>query len=279
MASPVEITRAEIDALVGTKTNDVSLYRRAFTHKSALKTYEFDSSNETLEFMGDSVLGFVITKFLFDKFEKNQEGFLTRARTKLVRGKTLSDIADKLGLYKWVFMDEKGMRNGWNRNPKILEDIFEAFIGAIYLDLGMVQAKKFILGIFTDPNIVDMNAILKKDDNYKDALMRWCQARKEELPEYVVDSSANSRFKVLVYVKNERCGFGIATTKKEAEQRAALFALKKLHSLYPKHAPSNGETHPAKRKQSRSEDRGVVQSEEKLSDGKCSRDSSRSESV
>jgi len=234
---PRLITKQEIDILVGTKIKDISLYRRAFTHKSALKQYNLDSSNETMEFMGDSVLGFVITKFLFDKYEKNQEGFLTRARTKLVRGKTLSDIAQKLKLDTWVWMDEKGMRNGWNRNPKILEDILESLIGAIYLDLGMVHAKGFILRLFNDPLLVNMDYIIKKDDNYKDILMRWCQARKYELPEYVVDASDKTRFRVLVYVNKERQGFGVATTKKEAEQIAACFAIKKLIPRKTKNAP------------------------------------------
>jgi ribonuclease-3 len=96
---------------------------------------------ETLEFIGDSVLGFVITKFLFDQYENKQEGFLTKARTKLVRGETLANIASKLELYKWVQMDEKGMRNGWNKNPKILEDVFESLVGAIYMDLGLLTRK------------------------------------------------------------------------------------------------------------------------------------------
>jgi len=237
----MEIQKHEIDSLVGTKVNDIKLYRRAFIHKSALKEYNYETSNETLEFMGDSVLGFVITKFLFDKYEKNQEGFLTRARTKLVRGRTLCIIAEKLELYKWIFMDEKGLRNGWNKNPKILEDAFEALIGAIYLDMGMVHAKQFILKIFNDPEIVDMNSILRKDDNYKDILMRYCQARKYDLPEYVVDASDKVRFRVLVYVQNERHGFGVATTKKEAEQKAANFALKKLKGIPINNAPPGSE--------------------------------------
>jgi ribonuclease III len=230
MELPIKITKQEVDTLVGTKTKDITLYQRAFTHKSALKQYEnCDSSNETLEFMGDSVLGFVITKFLFDKFEKNQEGFLTRARTKLVRGKTLSDIALKMGLYRWTIMDDKGMRNEWNKNPNILEDVFESLIGAIYLDLGMVHAKHFILRVFNDPQLVNLNYIIRKDDNYKDMLMRYCQSNKFDLPEYVVDASDNTRFRVIVYVNGERQGFGVATTKKEAEQKAANFAIKKLN--------------------------------------------------
>ena len=84
-----------------------------------MKEYEnLTESFETLEFMGDSVLGFIITKFLFDRHEEKQEGFLTKARTKLVRSETLADIALKLGLNDIVLMDEKGMRNGWNNNPR-----------------------------------------------------------------------------------------------------------------------------------------------------------------
>ena len=119
------VTKPQIEQLVGTKIKNLDLYQKAFTHKSALKEYEqLNESFETLEFIGDSVLGFVITKFLFDQYESKQEGFLTKARTKLVRGETLANIAKILGLEKMVVMDEKGMRNGWNNNPKILEDVF-----------------------------------------------------------------------------------------------------------------------------------------------------------
>src|SRR6056300_1170549 len=89
----VFVDKTRIEQLVGTKIKNLDLYQKAFTHKSALKEYEqFKESFETLEFIGDSVLGFVITKFLFDRYESRQEGFLTKARTKLVRGETLAKI-------------------------------------------------------------------------------------------------------------------------------------------------------------------------------------------
>ncbi len=154
---------------------DITLYQRAFTHKSALKRYTLDKTYETLEFMGatsmgrtpsvrahwiflidiagDSVLGFVITKMLFDRHESRQEGFLTKARTKLVRGSTLADISRRLGLEQMIYVDEKAARNNWNANPKLCEDVFEALIGAIYLDLGLVHAKRFILNIFENIDI------------------------------------------------------------------------------------------------------------------------------
>ena len=219
-----ELDRKEIDVLVGTKVKDLTLYLRAFTHKSALKKYTLTESFETLEFMGDSVLGFVITKMLFDQYEEHQEGFLTKARTKLVRGNTLAVIAKKLGLDKWVLMDDKGMRNGWNSNDKILEDVFEALVGAIYMDLGLIHAKKFILDIYKNPDMVDMNQLMV-DDNYKDRLMRYCQQNKMELPLYNINTHNNSVFHVSVVLNGQVVASGHAKNKKQAEQNAAQQAL------------------------------------------------------
>ena len=215
------IDRVSIENLVGTKISKIDLYQKAFTHKSALKENEkLDGSFETLEFIGDSVLGFVITKYLFDRYENKQEGFLTKARTKLVRGETLANIATKLGLYNWVQMDEKGMRNEWNKNPKILEDVFESLVGAIYMDLGLLHAKQFILNIYTNPEYVNMNSIMI-DDNFKDHLMRYCQTNNLSLPEYRVVLHENGIFYIDVYVNNIFFGRGNAKNKKQAEQQAA----------------------------------------------------------
>ena len=187
-----------------------------------MKEYEnLTESFETLEFMGDSVLGFIITKFLFDRHEEKQEGFLTKARTKLVRSETLADIALKLGLNDIVLMDEKGMRNGWNNNPKILEDVFEALIGAIYLDLGLLHAKQFILRIYQDPKYVDLNSIMI-DDNFKDKLMRACQVNGWPLPEYRVVAHEDGVFFIDAYVNNQYAARGYAKSKKQAEQNAAM---------------------------------------------------------
>ncbi len=217
----MNVSQQVIEQLVGTKIKDLSLYQKAFTHKSALKEHEnLTQSFETLEFMGDSVLGFVITKWLFDKFEEKQEGFLTKARTKLVRSETLASIALKLGLNNLVLMDEKGMRNEWNNNPKILEDVFEALVGAIYMDCGLLHAKQFILGIYENPEFIDLNCIMV-DDNFKDHLMRYCQTNNYELPEYRVLSQENGVFVIGAIVQNRQLGQGYAKSKKQAEQNAA----------------------------------------------------------
>jgi ribonuclease-3 len=225
------IDKVRAEQLVGTKIKNLDLYQKAFTHKSALKEYEqFTESFETLEFIGDSVLGFVITKFLFDRFEKRQEGFLTKARTKLVRGETLARIANALGLNELVIMDEKGMRNGWNNNPKILEDVFEALIGAIYMDIGLIHAKEFILRIYQDPKLVDMNSIMI-DDNFKDQLMRMCQINNWQLPEYRVAAHHEGLFYIDIYINNVFCSRGVAKNKKQAEQNAAQMYFQVMEEL------------------------------------------------
>lgn len=235
METPPELSRDVVKALVGTKIKNLDLYRRAFTHKSALKRFSgLTGSYETLEFMGDSVLGFVITKHLFDLHEKEQEGFMTKARTKMVRGKTLCEISKVLGLDNLILMDEKGERNGWNTNEHIMEDVFEALVGAVYLDLGMVHAKKFVLDAFSK---VQTSLV---DDNYKDQLMRWCQALKYPLPEYKVMGNTNGQFFITVVVDGLECGSGFAQTKKQAEQNAAEIVLKTDPRFKNKKIPSNG---------------------------------------
>ena len=215
------IDRVAIEKLVGTKVKDLSLYQRAFTHKSALKKYRnLDKCYETLEFIGDSVLGFIITKYLFDRYEDKQEGFLTKARTKLVRGTTLSEISKHLELHTWILMDDKGMRNNWNTNSNILEDVFEALVGAIYLDIGMIHAKNFVLSVFGNVEIS------LADDNYKDQLMRLCHINKTALPKYILEKNVKGMFNVTVTIDEKIYGIGLGQNKKQAEQQAAMDALK-----------------------------------------------------
>lgn len=225
----MKITREEVERVVGTRINDLNIYIQAFTHKSALKQYpdELKTSYENLEFMGDSVLGFIVTRYLYDNYSnEHEEGFLTKTRTKIVRGSTLATISENLGLYRWILMDDKGIRKGWNRNPKIMEDVLEALIGAIYIDLGIIHTKQFIFKLIQEYPI-DMN-----DDNYKDQLMRICQNRRFQLPVYTVDSQINGVFYISVYVNAYVCGRGTGTTKKQAEQVAAMHAIKYLERFY-----------------------------------------------
>jgi ribonuclease-3 len=129
-------------------------------------------------------------------------------------------------------MDEKGIRNNWNTNPKILEDVFEAIVGAVYLDLGVVHTKKFVFDSF------DKVETSLKDDNYKDQLMRWCQALKYALPEYQITGRINEQFFITVIVDGVECGSGFASTKKQAEQNAAEIVLKTDNRFKGKEPPN-----------------------------------------
>lgn len=217
------ITRNDVEELIENKIKNESLYQQSFVHKSA--TQEPLESNERLEFIGDSVLGLIVTSYLYEKYPNENEGFLTRIRTKLVSGKALCQIAENLHFYKYITMNEKGMKNEWHKNPRILEDSLESFIGSIYLDLGIEVAKKFI-----HKNIINKldNETLLEDNNFKDILMRYVQGRKLSLPEYRLNETINDNnklFTVQVFLQGKFVSEGTNKVKKQAEQISAKRAL------------------------------------------------------
>ena len=213
------ITKSLIEKIINYEINNESIYQQAFMHKSA--SPEALESNERLEFIGDSVLGLVVTSYLYEKYPIENEGFLTRIRTKLVSGKALSKIAENLNFSEYIIMNEKGMQNEWFKNPRILEDALEAFIGSIYLDAGLNIAKQFIhINIINELD----NESLLEDNNYKDILMRYVQGRKLNLPEYRLNESINNNnklFTVQVYLQGKFVSEGSHKVKKQAEQMSA----------------------------------------------------------
>ena len=221
------ITREKLESVFGFKIKDIGIYETAFTHKSALHDYECLESNERLEFLGDSVLNFIVTKFLMDKYTSVQEGFLTRVRTKLVSGKCLSRIANHFELSEFILMDSKAMSQKWNMNDRILEDVFEALIGALYLDSGMIAAKNFLLSILNNNTLINFDDILL-DTNYKDILMRYTQNKRIPFPVYKILSSKDKIFTIQVELESSSYGVGMNKSKKEAEQVAAFETLKTL---------------------------------------------------
>lgn len=129
------------------KVNDINVYHTAFIHRSYLKTHHHETHdpkcvplqtvcNETYEFLGDTILNSVIGTYLYDRYRDQNEGFMTKTRTKMVRGTTLGELARRLGLNKWIIISQHVESEGGRDNLRILEDLFEAFIAAIYLDNG-----------------------------------------------------------------------------------------------------------------------------------------------
>jgi ribonuclease-3 len=224
-------TRSEIEIILGFRVRNLALYQEAFIHKSAVKIFNV-RSNERLEFIGDSVLNLVIARFLFDRYPKENEGFMTKLRTRIVSGKCLSEIAKLMNLDKHIRMNEKAMKQGWNSNPRILEDVFESIIGAIYIDIGIQMATKFILDNVN--KYVDFDK-LQLDSNYKDILMRYTQAYGMNLPTYAIINEVGPNHKkefiVSVELEDNIIGKGVANSKKQAEQLAAYFALRTISPL------------------------------------------------
>jgi len=210
----------DYEKILSIKIKNAKLYDQAFLHKSAIND-ENPISNERLEF-----IGLVVAQHLYEKYPQENEGFLTKLRTKMVSGKSLSKIAKKLNFESFIKMNEKGLRNEWNKNPRLLEDALEAIIGAIYLDLGLEDSKQFIgnyiINSFNDEYLLE-------DTNYKDILMRFLQSRKTpNLPDYKLykdNYSIQKLFVIHVYINGKFVSEGMHKNKKEGEQRAAKRAL------------------------------------------------------
>lgn len=188
-----------------------------------------------MEFLGDSVLHFLITKVLYDRYPESNEGFLTRLRTKLVSGETLSGFAQSLGLDRFVLMNQRAYAQNWNSNPRILEDVFEALLGAMYLDRGLPHCRRFVERML-DRHISWEDIII--DNNHKDQLMRVCQHNGWNMPSYeivTVDGPEHSKlYHIQVHVNERPCvGRGCHTNKRKAEQHAAKEAIEYLKLSVP----------------------------------------------
>ena len=221
----------ELSLVTGYPLHDIDLYVLAFTHKSAdgNGTSRVPVSYDRLEFIGDAVINLVVAHFLFLKYPDQAEGYLTRLRTKLVSGNCLSHISKCLCLHKFIRMNSKAINNGWQYNDRILEDVFEALVAAISLDQGLPAAQHFVMSCMT--RYVAMHDI-ETEDNYKDVLMRYTQAEGIGLPIYNSCERfdfGRRQYEITTCIQRDGAvlpvGFGVACTKKKAEQEAARHAL------------------------------------------------------
>jgi len=185
-------------------------------------------SYERLEFLGDAVLELVVSEYLYKKFPKKSEGFLTKSRSSLVNANTLYQLAVTLNISEYCIVD-KGLE--LSNNPaqtKLLSNFVEAIIGAIYLDRGYKNAEHFIKKWIITKN--DVSAL--SQFNYKGQLIEFCQKQKKKLPRFHVKSVCGPdharNYTIDVVIEDEIMGSGSARTKLGAEQAAAEIALKQL---------------------------------------------------
>ncbi len=203
------------------------LYEIAFTHRSApIKVADGSVvNNERLEFLGDAILDAVVADFLFKRFPNENEGFLTQMRSKIVKREFLNVLARKVGLDKFLVAHTN------NSSPKrnLYGDALEAFLGAIYLDMGYKFTKKFIEHDLISKHI-DLDKLRHTDTNYKSQLLEWIQKYKKEMSIYTdTDPTQAERFISYVRIEQEIYGSGVGRSKKEAEQNAAEKALFKVN--------------------------------------------------
>ncbi|MDD6276646.1 MAG: ribonuclease III [Clostridia bacterium] len=206
--------------------NNKNLLLRALSHSSYVNENgtECKGSNERLEFLGDSVLGFITAENFFKNYTKLPEGELTKLRAAVVCEKSLAGFAREIDLGNFLLLGKGEIVTGGKERPSILADAFEALIAAIYLDGGIESAKTFVLKYIDE-------AIRKHQSfkDYKTMLQEIVQKNPGELIEYVLVGETgpdhDKRFEVEVHLNSNVVGRGIGKSKKKAEQEAAKEAL------------------------------------------------------
>ena len=224
-----------LEEALGYRFRNRELLKLALTHRSYLSVSggSHIATNERLEFLGDSVIGLLVTEYLFTKFPQKSEGDLTQHKGIMVSRTTLSRIAGEISLGEFLFLGAGEDRSGGRHRESILADAMEAVIGAIYLDGGFEAARKVLQKVL----MPRMSAILKQeiDRNYKSQLLELSQAKGYGLPEYEIRSEKGPEhaktFEVAVRIRGKVLGVGVGTSKKRAEQEAARRALRSLNGL------------------------------------------------
>lgn len=207
---------------------DESLLDLALTHRSWVNEHKgVRPSNERLEFLGDAVLEFVVSKELYKQFPDKEEGYLTALRANLVNTVSLAEVAKKLNLGPLLFLSKGEEESGGRTNPSLLADTVEAIIGAIFIDRGIDDAEKFIYD-----NLL-VHAEKRATEPLKDPkslLQEFVQSESLSAPKYQVASESgpdhDKKFVVEVLVSGEVWGRGEGKSKSTAEQKAAKDALK-----------------------------------------------------
>lgn len=209
------------------KPKSMSVYNTAFSHSSYANEHRVKSDYERLEFLGDAVVDLVIADYLYNN-KKEKEGEMTKVRASYVCENALFEYSNSLGLNKYIRVGHGEEKEGGKYKKAIVADIFEAFIGAIYVDLGYATARRTALKIIV-PYIEDPNVTFFSD--YKSSLQEYVQTVQKSLVYNLIKEEGpahDKTFTVEVMIDNIVYGQGKGGSKKEAEQEAAKNALKKL---------------------------------------------------
>ncbi|OGH07950.1 MAG: ribonuclease III [Candidatus Levybacteria bacterium RBG_16_35_11] len=212
------------------KFKDNKLFEQAFIHRSYLNEVKVKlSSNERLEFLGDCIISFIVSDYLYKNYPNFNEGTLTNLRSLLVNTKSLAQISKELDFGNFLKLSKGEEESKGRQNQSLLADSFEAFVGALFLDSGIKATTKFLEQVLMPKaDVLAKNRTLKDP---KSLLQEKIQAKKQSSPIYKVmeeTGPAHARvFKVGVFVNNSLLGEGTGKSKQAAEEMAAKQALER----------------------------------------------------
>jgi ribonuclease-3 len=218
-----------LDRALGVALADGRLRDLALTHRSFAFENGIDETNERLEFLGDSVLGLVVTDMAFEAFPEMSEGELAKLRAAVVNAQALADVARSLGLGDLVRLGKGEEQSGGRNKASILADALEAVIGAVYLDVGLDESRRLIERLFRP--LIDAYVRGEGDRDYKTTLQELASRELRTMPEYRLEERGpdhQKEFTATVFVGGEPLGTGVGKSKKEAEQRAAREAFDRI---------------------------------------------------
>ncbi len=221
-----------IESRIGYVFNNKQLLALAFVHRSFFNEHRdlIDQHNERLEFLGDSVLGLIISDYLYEYLPSHAEGHLSHLRSHLVEASSCVTYVQKLFLEEYILLGKGERMNDGRGRESILADLFEALIGAIYLDGGLEEAKRFFFRHFYE-NVE--NALSDPLRNWKAELQDYSQKKYQKPPTYKVMKEMgpdhSKIFHVVACIDDQEVGRGEGSSKKQAEQAAAEDALRKIH--------------------------------------------------
>jgi ribonuclease-3 len=225
----------DIQERIAHRFTNPGLLELALTHKSYANENRVSAHNERLEFLGDAVLGFVISEHLMNTCPDSTEGDLSRLRAAIVSEPALAAIAREIGLGSFLFLGRGEDQTGGRNKDSLLANCLEALIASIYLDAGIAAVEAFVLRFFG--TVIMRSCVARGTQDYKTELQELCQERIKQLPEYRVVSETGpdhqKLFEIELSLKGEIYGRGIGKSKKEAEQKAAKEALERFLNQAP----------------------------------------------
>jgi len=214
----------KLKPIIGFVPVRLQIFKLAFYHKSmnSVSKTTHNSNNERLEYLGDAILSTVVAEYLFKKYPYKDEGFLTKMRSKIVKRKTLNEIADRMGLDIILSSYSQG-----RMSTSMLGNALEALVGAIYMEWGYEKTRNYIIKHIL-MKFLDIHELESKDENYKSRLLEWCQKNNKDINYATLSKfkmNKRDRFKVAVVINGKQICTSEDFNKKSAEQAASKIAL------------------------------------------------------